>query len=75
MGIRIVGRQGRRMRAPIALARAVLYVIFPVGLLWCLVNRRSHSLQDVLLRTSVIYDWGAHQPVELELDAVPDPAA
>jgi len=74
MGIRIVGRHGRRMRAPIALARAVLYVIFPIGLLWCLVNRRSHSIQDVVLRTSVIYDWGAHQPVELETDRV-SPAA
>jgi len=62
MGIRILGRRGRRVRAPVALARAVLYVVFPIGLLWCLVNRRQHSLQDVLLRTSVVYDWMPHLP-------------
>ena len=51
MGIRVLGRQGRRVRAPVALARAVLYVVFPVGLLWILVNRQKRSLQDVVLRT------------------------
>jgi uncharacterized RDD family membrane protein YckC len=62
MGIRILGRRGRHVRAPVALVRAVLYVVFPIGLLWCLVNPRQRSLQDVLLGTSVVYDWMPHMP-------------
>lgn len=57
MGLRVVGRRGRRVRPLVALARAVLCVLFPIGLLWCAVSPRERSLQDVLLRTSVVYDW------------------
>jgi hypothetical protein len=35
--------------------RAVLCVIFPVGLLWVLVSQENRSAQDLVLRTSVIY--------------------
>jgi uncharacterized RDD family membrane protein YckC len=56
MGLRVVGAGGR-LRMPRALARAVVCVVFPVGLLWCAVNRRNRSIADLLLRTSVIYDW------------------
>jgi uncharacterized RDD family membrane protein YckC len=57
MGLRVVGRRGRRVRPLVALARALLCVFFPIGLLWCAVSPRERSLQDVLLRTSVVYDW------------------
>lgn len=57
MGLRVVGPRGRRPHALVALARAVLYVLFPIGLLWCAGSRTHRSLQDVVLRTSVIYDW------------------
>jgi uncharacterized RDD family membrane protein YckC len=57
MGLRVVGRRGRRLHVLVALARAVLCVVFPVGLLWCAVSRTQRSVQDVLLRTAVIYDW------------------
>ena len=57
MGLRVVGRRGRRVRPLVALARAVLCVVFPIGLLWCVVSPQERSLQDVLLRTSVVYDW------------------
>lgn len=57
MGLRVVGRRGGRVRPLVALARAVLCVVLPVGLLWCAVSPRERSLQDVLLRTSVVYDW------------------
>jgi uncharacterized RDD family membrane protein YckC len=56
MGLRVVGPDGRL--GPIgALVRAVLCAVFPVGLLWCAVNARNRSLQDIVLRTSVVYDW------------------
>jgi uncharacterized RDD family membrane protein YckC len=74
MGIRILGRRGRRVRAPVALARAVLYVVFPVGLLWCLVNPQKRSVQDVLLRTTVVYDWRSHATEELATEPTVDEA-
>ncbi len=32
-------------------------VLFPLGLFWSAISRRNASLQDLLVRTSVIYDW------------------
>lgn len=57
MGLRVVGRRGHRLWPPAALARAALCVGFPIGLLWCGVSASRSSLQDVVLRTAVIYDW------------------
>jgi uncharacterized RDD family membrane protein YckC len=63
MGLRIVDPRGRSPRLMMALLRAILYVVFPVGLLWCGVGRSRKSLQDLLLRTSVVYDWmPEHRP-------------
>jgi uncharacterized RDD family membrane protein YckC len=41
----------------------VLYVLFPAGLLWILASRRNASLQDLIVRTAVVYDW-AYQPAD-----------
>jgi uncharacterized RDD family membrane protein YckC len=57
MGLRVVGRRGDRVWPPTALVRAALCVGFPIGLLWCGVSGSRRSVQDVVLRTSVIYDW------------------
>ena len=57
MGLRVVNRKGRRLHLLVSLVRAVLYVIFPIGLLWVMVSGHNRSLQDLVVRTSVIYDW------------------
>ena len=57
MGLRVVGRRGRRLRPWTAFVRAVFCVGFPIGVLWCAGSRSRRSLQDEVLRTSVIYDW------------------
>ena len=57
MGLRVVNHKGGRLHPLRALARAVFYAIFPIGLLWVLVSGQNRSLQDLVLRTSVIYDW------------------
>ena len=62
MGLRVVNYRGELMRPGWALLRALACVVFPVGLLWSLVSSHSRSLQDVVLRTSVIYDWNARLP-------------
>ncbi|MGW4338762.1 RDD family protein [Rhodococcus koreensis] len=57
MGLRVVSRNGELIGWLRALLRAVLCVMFGFGLLWAAVDSRRRSLQDILLRTSVVYDW------------------
>ena len=61
-GLRVVDRAGRRLSVWRSFARAVLYVLFPAGLLWVLASRRNASLQDLIVRTVVVYDWAYHPP-------------
>jgi uncharacterized RDD family membrane protein YckC len=60
-GLRVVDRRGQRLSLRRSFVRAVLYVLFPIGLLWVLASRRNASLQDLVLGTAVVYDW-AYQP-------------
>ena len=39
------------------MARALLCVFLPVVLLWVVVSPENRSGADVLLRSSVVYDW------------------
>jgi len=57
LGLRVVNWRDRRLRPVGALLRAVLCVLFPIGLFWIALSRENRSLQDVLLRSSVVYDW------------------
>ena len=57
LGLRVLGPHGRPLRLGGALVRAVLCTTFPIGLLWVAVSRENRSMHDVLLRTSVVYDW------------------
>lgn len=58
MGLRVVGHHGRLMRWSGALLRALFCVGFPIGLFWAVLSRQNRSVQDTVLRSSVIYDWG-----------------
>ena len=58
MGIRVTGRRGRPRLGPLrALGRAAFCVFFPIGLFWCLVSPKRHSIQDIAVFSSVVYDW------------------
>jgi uncharacterized RDD family membrane protein YckC len=57
MGLRVLARGGHRLRLGPALVRAAFCVLVPFGLLWAGVSRENRSVQDLVLRTSVIYDW------------------
>lgn len=57
MGIRVADHRGRSLRLLPAFLRAEFCVLFPVGFFWVVVSRENRSLQDVVLRTSVVYDW------------------
>jgi len=65
MGLRVIDRRGERLRLWHALLRAVLCVGFPLLLFWAIVNGRS--VQDVVVRTSVIYDWENRAPRDGDL--------
>lgn len=71
LGLRVADGRGRRIGWPVAIARAVLCVVFPLGLLWVLVSSRNRSLQDVVLRTSVVYDWTDPHPRSLRPEGTP----
>jgi uncharacterized RDD family membrane protein YckC len=56
MGLRVTDLSGNRLHWSRAAARALLYVLFPIGLAWVLFSTRNRSVQDVVLRTTVVYD-------------------
>jgi uncharacterized RDD family membrane protein YckC len=55
MGLRVVGRRSQRVRLPVALLRAIGCVLFPIGLLWVVMDPQRRSLQDIVFRTRVVY--------------------
>jgi uncharacterized RDD family membrane protein YckC len=59
-GLRVVDRVGRRLSVRRSFFRAVLYVLFPAGLLWVLPSRHNASVQDLVVGTAVVYDWAYH---------------
>jgi uncharacterized RDD family membrane protein YckC len=63
-GLRVVDRAGGRLSLWRAFSRALLYVLFPAGLLWVLASRRNASVQDLVVGTAVVYDWTYHPAEE-----------
>jgi uncharacterized RDD family membrane protein YckC len=57
MGLRVVNFQGRHPRWIGAALRSAFCTVFPFGLLWVIPSGANRSVQDVVLRTSVVYDW------------------
>lgn len=62
MGLRVVNRRGERVRFAVAFVRALVCVAIPIGLVWIAVSSENRSLADLLLRTSVVYDWRVQIP-------------
>ncbi len=57
LGLRVVNYQGEPLRVAGAALRAAVCVGFPIGIFYVAVSRANRSVADVVLRTSVIYDW------------------
>ena len=57
LGLRVLSARGTRLSWARAAIRATLCLVFPPGLLWAAVSRHRRSVQDVALRTVVVYDW------------------
>ena len=59
LGLRVVDGRGRRLRPGVALLRAIMCVYVPLVLFWVIFSEENRSAADILLRTSVVYDWAA----------------
>jgi len=57
-GLRVQTSTSHDLKSGRALSRAILYVVFPIGFLWVLISRKNKSLWDIVLATTVTYDWG-----------------
>lgn len=80
MGLR-VGRPGAGdVRAIRAIVRAILCASLPFLLLWVAFDRRRRSVQDILVGTIVVYDWGgspagvSDDPAGVAVDVAPSVA-
>ena len=68
MGLRVVNWKGDRLRPITSLLRAAFLVAFPLGFYWVVISRANRSLQDVVLRSSVIYDWDVRPQPHVHVD-------
>jgi uncharacterized RDD family membrane protein YckC len=59
LGLRVQTSTGQDVGIVRAGVRAVLCALFPLLLAWVAVNRHSRSVQDLVVGTSVVYDWSA----------------
>jgi uncharacterized RDD family membrane protein YckC len=57
MGLRVETTSSELPSAGRAAIRALFAVAFPIGLAWAIISRKNKSVQDVVLRTQVVYDW------------------
>lgn len=57
LGLRVVSFRGGRLRWAGAVVRAAFCLVLPIGLYWAAISPTNRSVQDTVLRTSVIYDW------------------
>lgn len=55
MGLRVKGHRSQRVSLAVAVLRAVACVLFPVGLVMIAFDRQRRSVQDIVLRTRVVY--------------------
>jgi uncharacterized RDD family membrane protein YckC len=60
LGLRVLSMEHRVLGWVRAGLRAVACVVFPAGLLWVAVSRHRRSVQDVIVRSVVVYDWYRH---------------
>jgi uncharacterized RDD family membrane protein YckC len=57
LGLRVLSFRRRIPGWTLSFVRAVLCVMFPLGLFWVVFSPSRRSIQDVMLRTIVVYDW------------------
>jgi uncharacterized RDD family membrane protein YckC len=56
MGLRVLSFRNQLLGWTRSILRALISVLWPLGLLWCGISRTRSSFADVVLRTVVVYD-------------------
>ncbi len=59
LGLRVLATDDARLGAARSVLRAIVCVLFPLLLFWAALSRDQRSVQDLLVRTKVVYDWRA----------------
>ena len=62
LGLRVVSSRDEGLPLWRSFVRAALCALFPIGLFWSAVSSRNESIQDLIVRTTVVYDWGPKLP-------------
>jgi uncharacterized RDD family membrane protein YckC len=62
LGLRVTTSRAGRLGWTRSALRAAAYVVFPLGLAWVLVDPFNRSLQDLVVRSRVVYDWVPRVP-------------
>jgi len=70
LGLRVRTMNGTDLGGIRALIRAVLCAFAPLLLAWCALSKEQRSVQDLIVGTHVIYDWGGSRAGEPSDDAV-----
>jgi len=58
LGLRVRTMHEGEVRWPRAVVRAILCAIAPLLLVWVALSKQQRSVQDLLVGTHVVYDWG-----------------
>jgi len=56
MGLRVLSSRYQLLGRARSVLRAVVCVLWPVGLLWCAISRTRRSVADLVVRSVVVYD-------------------
>ena len=70
LGLRVRRTNGEDVGGVRALIRALLCGIAPLLLVWCAISKQQRSVQDLIVGTHVIYDWGGSRRRRDSDDAV-----
>src|SRR6478672_415752 len=70
LGLRVRTMSGDRVGGVRAVIRALLCGIAPLLLVWCAFSKQQRSVQDLVVGTHVIYDWGGSRSEVPSNDAV-----
>jgi uncharacterized RDD family membrane protein YckC len=56
IGLRVLSARHELLGWGRSVARALVCVVWPIGLLWCAVSRTRRSVADLVVRSVVVYD-------------------
>jgi uncharacterized RDD family membrane protein YckC len=76
LGLRVLSSRLELLGWTRSVLRAVVCVVWPIGLLWCGIDRRRRSVADLAVRSVVVYDAHPYAQVHrLQPARAADPAA